>query len=123
MTKSIISSSIITFSENTKSVFTLTTIALILIVSSTLFSQTETYRNNSTHGMKLALVSLKTIGCIILGFAFYINYKETNKLYANIPTMFSNSDYKGLRNNTILSYGLCFMLFTLFLYIFYTSLF
>ena len=114
------SSAIHTFSENTKSVFSLTLKGLVLIILSTFLSH---YNESRSFLLNSFLFGLNLLICLILGFAFYNNYKETNNLYKKVPTIFSNSDYKGLRNNILLSYGLCFMLAGLFFYNLYSALF
>ena len=112
-----ISVSIAAFSENTKSVFILTSISLFLIIITSFLS--HIYINDEYH---LWIKGIKTISILTLLYALYINLKETNKLYNNVPTMFSNSELKGLRNNTLLSYGLCLMIFGLSSYILYNFL-
>jgi hypothetical protein len=108
-----ISVSIVSFSENTKSVFIFTSISLFLIIISTLLSHIYIINDTLNKGIKIFAV-------LTLLYALYINLKETNKLYNNVPTMFSNSELKGLRNNTLLSYGLCLMIFGLSSYILFT---
>ena len=110
-----ISVSIVSFSENTKSVFILTSISLFLIIISSLLS--HIYINDEYY---IVNKGIKIISILTLLYALYINLKETNKLYNNVPTMFSNSELKGLRNNTILSYGLCLMILGLSIYILFT---
>ena len=110
-----ISVSIVSFSENTKSVFILTSISLFLIIISSFLS--HIYINNEYY---IVNKGIKIISILTLLYALYINLKETNKLYNNVPTMFSNSELKGLRNNTILSYGLCLMILGLSIYILFT---
>jgi hypothetical protein len=110
--KNNISVSIASFSENTKSVFILTSISLFLIIITSLLS--HIYTNN------LLNKGIKIIAVLTLLYALYINVKETNKLYNNVPTMFSNSELQGLRNNTLLSYGLSLMIFGLSNYIIFT---
>ena len=110
-----ISVSIASFSENTKSVFILTSISLFLIIITSLLS--HIYSNDEYY---LLNKGIKFIAILTLLYALYINVKETNKLYNNVPTMFSNSELQGLRNNTILSYGLCLMIFGLSSYIIFT---
>jgi len=114
-TKNNISVSIAAFSENTKSVFILTSISLFLIIITSLLS--HIYSNDEYY---LLNKGIKIIAVLTLLYALYINVKETNKLYNNVPTMFSNSELQGLRNNTILSYGLCLMIFGLSTYILFT---
>lgn len=114
-TKNNISVSIAAFSENTKSVFILTSISLFLIIITSLLS--HIYSNDEYY---LLNKGIKIIAVLTLLYALYINVKETNKLYNNVPTMFSNSELQGLRNNTILSYGLCLMIFGLSSYIIFT---
>ena len=111
-TKNNISVSIAAFSENTKSVFILTSISLFLIIITSFLS--HIYSND------LLNKGIKIIAVLTLLYALYINVRETNKLYNNVPTMFSNSELKGLRNNTILSYGLCLMILGLSIYILFT---
>ena len=110
-----ISVSIVSFSENTKSVFILTSISLFLIIISSFLS--HIYINDEYYILNKGI---KIISILTLLYALYINLKETNKLYNNVPTMFSNSELKGLRNNTILSYGLCLMILGLSIYILFT---
>ena len=97
------SSSLLTFTENTKLVFNLTAAALVLVIFSTLTSYTWT----------------RYIAMMLLVIAFYINCTETSRLYSNTPEIMSSP----LRNNIIMSYALCFMFLALFLYLSFISFF
>lgn len=96
-------SCMISFSKNTKLVFTLTALALIILIISTL----------------LEIKSGRYIAICILLAAFCINYQETAKLYNKVPNIFSTP----LRNTLVLSSLLCASLFALFIYICYISVF
>lgn len=123
MVNSNISSTLHTFSENTKSVFSLTLKGLVLILFTKFLTHYYSNYESRSFLLNYFLFGLNLLICIILGFAFYNNYKETNNMYKKVPTIFSNREYKGLRNNMILSYGLCFMLAGLFFYNLYSALF
>ncbi len=114
------SSAIHAFSENTKSVFSLTLKGLVLILFTNFLSQYYPHNESRSFLLNYFLFGLNLLICLILGFAFYNNYKETNNLYKKVS---NNSEYKGLRNNILLSYSLCFMLAGLFFYNLYSALF
>jgi hypothetical protein len=89
--------SMIAFTKNTKLVFTLTVFSLIVLILSAISE----------------IKSGRFIAMFILLAAFYINFQETLKLYKTVPQILSTP----LRNNVLMSFGLCFTLFSLFVYI------
>uniref|UniRef100_A0A6C0HIB0 Uncharacterized protein n=1 Tax=viral metagenome TaxID=1070528 RepID=A0A6C0HIB0_9ZZZZ len=102
-----------TYSNNTKSIYIITSVALLLIVISTIaplgLSMFKTILVNS---IALALVS----------YALYKNCVETNKLVKSLPDLFKNERLTGIRNNVILSYLLCTSLLVLILYFIWGAL-
>ena len=100
-----------TFSNNTKFICTLTGVALlILIITMIAPSQPNSLSNKIG---KLCAICL-------LGYAFTINCKETTNLVKIIPDLFTNSNFTGIRNNTILSYFYSFIMLLAITYIFLT---
>ena len=96
-----------TYSNNTKSIYIITSVALLLIVISTIAPLgLSMFKKILVNSIALALVS----------FALYKNCLETNKLVKSLPDLFKNEQMTGIRNNVLLSYTLCasMMLFILY---------
>ena len=102
------------FSENTKFTCMIISISLILLIFTT--------ASNNLVGNKKAII-LKLFGIIILCYALFINYRETNNLVKAIPDIFINENLTKVRNNALLSYILCIMLLLFGLYMTYTLFF
>lgn len=103
-----------TFSENTKFICMIISISLIFLIF--------TSASNNMIGYKKTLI-LKLVGIIILCYALFINYRETNNLINSIPDIFINENLTKLRNNALLSYILCIMLLLFVVYMTYTLFF
>jgi len=103
-----------TFSDKTKIVSCIISISIIFIM---LFSFTTNFFGTT----KKLLLKIGSI--ILLSYALYINYTETNNLLKNIPDLFSNQNMSGIRNNAICSYIMCLMLFILIGYTSFTLFF
>ena len=103
-----------TYSNNTKFVYIIISIALLLIIITTIapisLSMTK-------------LVIGKLLALALVGYALSKNCSETNQLVKNMPDLFSNHTLSGVRNNALLSYTLCVTMLALFLYVFYTLFF
>jgi hypothetical protein len=102
------------FSENTKFTCMIISISVILLIF--------TSASNNIVGTKKTLL-LKLFGIIILCYALFINYKETNNLVKAIPDIFINENLTKVRNNALLSYILCIMLLLFLVYMTYTLFF
>ena len=102
------------FSENTKSTCMILSISLILLIF--------TSASNNMIGNKKTLL-LKIIGIIVVCYALFINYRETNNLINSIPDIFINENLTKLRNNALLSYILCIMILLFVGYMIYTLFF
>jgi len=102
------------FSDKTKMVSYIISISIILII---IFSFTSEFIGTTKKFL------LKIISVILLSYALYMNYSETNNLMKNIPDLFSNQNMITIRNNAICSYILCLMLFLLIGYISITIFF
>ena len=102
------------FSENTKFTCMIISISLILLIF--------TFASNNIIGNKKTLL-LKIFSIIILCYALFINYKETNNLIKAIPDIFINENLTKVRNNALLSYILCIMLSLFVIYMAYTLFF
>ena len=102
------------FSENTKFTCMIISISIILLIFTT--------ASNNLVGNKKAII-LKLFGIIILCYALFINYRETNNLVKAIPDIFINENLTKVRNNALLSYILCIMLLLFGLYMTYTLFF
>ena len=102
------------FSENTKFTCMIISISLILLIFTT--------ASNNLVGNTKTLI-LKLFGIIILCYALFINYRETNNLVKAIPDIFINENLTKVRNNALLSYILCIMLLLFGLYMTYTLFF
>jgi hypothetical protein len=98
------------FSENTKFTCMIISISLILLIF--------TAASNNIGNKKTLL--LKLFGIIILFYALFINYRETNKLVKAIPDIFINENLTKVRNNALLSYILCIMILVFVIYMAYT---
>jgi len=103
-----------TFSDKTKMVSSIISISIIFIF---LFSFTADFLGNTKK------IALKIGSIILLSYALYMNYTETNILIKNIPDLFSNQNMSGIRNNAICSYIMCLMLFILIGYSSFTLFF
>ena len=99
------------FSENTKFTCMIISISLILLIF--------TSASNNMIGNKKTLL-LKLFGIIIICYALFINYRETNKLVKAIPDIFINENLTKVRNNALLSYILCIMILVFVIYMAYT---
>jgi hypothetical protein len=96
-----------TYSNNTKSIYILISIALLLIVISTI----------APLGLSMfKTIIVNSIALAIIGYALYINCTETNKLVKSQPDLFKNEHLTGIRNNVLLSYLLCAALLIFILY-------
>jgi hypothetical protein len=102
------------FSENTKFTCMIISISIILLIF--------TSASNNIVGNKKTLL-LKFFGIIILCYALFINYRETNNLVKTVPDIFINENLTKVRNNALLSYILCIMLLLFVLYMTYTLFF
>jgi hypothetical protein len=102
------------FSENTKFICMIISISVILLIFT---SATNTMLGNKNS------ILLKLFGIIIICYALFINYRETNNLVKAIPDIFRNQDLIKIRNNALLSYILCIMLLIFVIYMTYTLLF
>ena len=102
------------FSENTKFICVIISISLLLLIFTTA-------TNNMIGNKKIML--LKLSGIIILFYALFVNYRETNKLVKSIPDIFINQNLTSIRNSALLSYTLCVMIFLFVLYMAYTLFF
>ena len=96
------------YSHNTKSIYIIISIALLLIIITTIapigLSMTKT-------------VIGKLLALALLGYALYKNCLETNNLVKGFPELFSDPTLSGIRNNALLSYTLCVSMLVLFLYV------
>ena len=101
------------FSENTKFTCMIISISLILLIF--------TSASNNIGNKKTLL--LKIFGIIILCYALFINYRETNKLVKDIPDIFINENLTKVRNNALLSYILCIMILVFVIYMAYTLIY
>ena len=101
------------FSENTKFTCMIISISLILLIF--------TSASNNIGNKKTLL--LKIFGIIILFYALFINYRETNKLVKDIPDIFINENLTKVRNNALLSYILCIMILVFVIYMSYTLIY
>lgn len=99
------------FSENTKFICMLISISLILLIFTA--ASTNIMGNKKTLLLKLA-------GIIIICYALFINYRETNNLVKAVPDIFINESLTKVRNNALLSYILCLMLLLFLIYSIYT---
>ena len=99
------------FSDNTKLVCVVTSLALFVILV-TMVAPTGLSSFNLGLG--------KIISIALLSYALIVNCKETNKLTANIPGIFEDDSLSGLRNNVILSYILSAVSLGLVFYILFT---
>ena len=102
------------FSENTKFICMIISISLILLIF--------TSATNNMLGNKKSTI-LKIVGIIILCYALFINYKETNNLVKSVPDIFINENLTKIRNNALLSYILCIMILLFIVYSTYTLFF
>lgn len=102
------------FSENTKFICMIISISLILLIF--------TSATNNMIGNKKSTI-LKIVGIIILCYALFINYKETNQLVKSVPDIFINENLTKIRNNALLSYVLCIMILLFVVYSTYTLFF
>ena len=102
------------FSENTKFTCMIISISLILLIF--------TSASNNMIGNKKTLL-LKLFGIIIICYALFINYRETNNLVNSIPDIFINENLTKVRNNALLSYILCIMILVFVIYMSYTLIY
>jgi hypothetical protein len=103
-----------TYSNNTKFVYILISIALLLIIITTI----------APIGLSASKLFVgKIVALVLVGYALSKNCAETNKLVKNMPDLFSDQNLKGIRNNALLSYTLCVSMLVLFIYVFYTLFF
>lgn len=99
------------FSDNTKLVCVVTSLALFVLLI-TMVAPTGLSSFNLGLG--------KIISIALLSYALIVNYKETSSLIANIPGVFEDDKLSGQRNNVILSYILSAASLGLVLYILFT---
>ena len=103
-----------TYSDNTKFVYIIIILALLLIVITTI----------APIGLSATTIVVgKLIALLLVGYALTKNCLETNKLIKNMPDIFRDQKLSGIRNNALLSYTLCVSMLALFLYVFYTLFF
>lgn len=102
------------FSENTKFICMIISISIILLIF--------TSATNNNLGNKKSTL-LKLFGIIILCYALFTNYRETNNLVNAVPDIFINENLTKVRNNVLLSYILCIMLLLFVLYMTYSLFF
>jgi hypothetical protein len=96
------------YSNNTKNLYIIISIALLLIIITTI----------APMGLRTTKVIIgKLIVLLLIGYALCKNCFETNNLIKNMPDLFSDPNLYGIRNNAILSCILCVSMFILFVYI------
>ena len=99
------------FSNNTQSNCVIIGFALlILIITAIASSNTKSYIDRTG----------KACAIILLGYALFVNCKETTNLVNNIPNLFTNQNIVGIRNNTILSFIFSFVILLAIIYVFIT---
>lgn len=96
-----------TYSNNTKSIYIIISVALLLIVISTI----------APLGLSLfKTILVNSLALALIGYALYKNCLETNKLVKSQPDLFKNENLTGIRNNVLLSYLLCASLLLFIIY-------
>ena len=96
------------YSHNTKSIYIVISIALLLIIIT----------NIAPIGLSMTKIVIgKIIALALIGYALTKNCLETNNLVKGFPDLFSDQSLTGIRNNAMLSYTLCITMLVLFLYV------
>jgi hypothetical protein len=96
------------YSHNTKSIYIIISIALLLIIITTI----------APIGLSMTKIVIgKIVALALIGYALYKNCLETNNLVKGFPELFSDQRLTGIRNNALLSYTLCISMLVLFLYV------
>lgn len=96
------------YSHNTKSIYIIISIALLLLIIT----------NIAPIGLSMTKIVIgKIIALVLIGYALYKNCLETNNLVKGFPDLFSDQSLTGIRNNALLSYTLCITMLVLFLYV------
>ena len=99
------------FSDNTQSICIIIGVALfILIITVIAGARPRTFMNRMG----------KFIAAALLGYALFVNCKETGNLVSSIPNLLSDPNITGVRNNTILSYIFSFVILLAIIYITFT---
>jgi|LakMenEpi03Aug12_release.lakeMendotaPanAssembly.Ray.scaffolds.fasta_scaffold205586_4 hypothetical protein len=96
------------YSYNTKSIYIIISIALLLLIITTI----------APIGLSMTKIVIgKIIALALVGYALYKNCLETNNLVKGFPDLFNDQRLTGIRNNALLSYTLCVTMLVLFLYV------
>lgn len=102
------------YSNNTKSIYIIISIALLLVVITTI----------APIGLSSIKINIgKLIALALIGYTLIKNCSETNNLIKSLPDIFNNPELSGIRNNALLSYVLCLSMIGLFIYILFTMFF
>jgi hypothetical protein len=102
------------YSNNTKMIYIIISVALLLIVVTTI----------SPIGLSITKIIIgKMVALALLSYALVKNCSETNNLIGNEVDIFNNPDLSGVRNNALLSYVLCLSMLGLILYVIFTMFF
>lgn len=102
------------YSNNTRSIYIIISIALLLIVITTIAPI-------GLSPTKIVIGKLVALG--LIGYSLVKNCSETTNLIKNLPDLFNNPDLSGVRNNALLSYVLCLSMIGLSLYVLFTMFF
>jgi hypothetical protein len=99
------------FSDNTQSMCIIIGVALfILIITSISASSSKSFMNRIG----------KICAAGLLGYALFVNCKETTNLINTMPNIFTDPNITGIRNNTILSYIFSFIILLAIVYVTFT---
>jgi hypothetical protein len=99
------------FSNNTKFTCMMISVALLILIITTIAPSSPDSISNKIG--KLCAIAL-------LGYALATNCQETTQLTKNIPDLFTDSNLTGIRNNTLLSYILSFIMLIAIVYVIFT---
>jgi hypothetical protein len=99
------------FSNNTQSICIIIGVALfIIIITAIAGSRPKSFMNRIG----------KFIASALLGYALFVNCKETTYLMNTIPNIFIDPNVTGIRNNTILSFLFSFVILLAIIYVTFT---
>ena len=101
-------SSFHSYSNNTKNIYIIICIALVLIVLNTIASNLMGVTK---------VFALKFIALTFIAYALYKLSFETYILMKDMPQLFSDPSLSGIRNNTLLSCTLCLLMTSAFVYV------
>jgi len=99
------------FSNNTKFTCMMISVSLLILIITTIAPSSPNSISNKIG--KLCAIAL-------LGYALVTNCQETTNLIKNIPDLFNDANLTGIRNNTVLSYLLSFIILISIVYVTFT---